>query len=206
MGKSLRVAICVLVAVLAGSLIYVLAFAFGMVGHDRPLLNAVMLLIAVIVIAYLNYTLWNRTLLREALVRRFFMSSEWAYDHEIGYAPLAQIVPDGDAFGFVTFAAEALARMSYGFEVAAPPEVFEPQLVIDSFVFHVHFAGDEEDLEDEGVVVDKWEGILYEASTDSKGELELFEISRFDNAVELAQLIGDNNSFLTFVELQGDES
>ena len=189
MGKSLRVAICVLVAVLAGSLVYVLAFAFGMVGHDRPLLNAIMLLIAVIVIAYLNYTLWNRTLLREALVRRFFMSSEWVYNHEIGYAPLAQIVPDGDAFGFVTFAAEALARMSYGFEVAELPESFEPSVCIDSRIFHYHTASDDPD---DGIVVDAWRGVVRKVTGEDLNDESSFEdIAPFDDAGELARLLED---------------
>ena len=207
MGRGLKFAIFVQIVLLVGAVMFLLAYPYVGLGRALTMESLLLSLTIVAVIGGLSALLWKHTLLREALVRRFYISPDWIHNHEIGYAPLRQIVPDGDAYDFVTFAAEALARMSYGFEVATPPEVFEPQLVIDSYVFHFHTTGqDDPDApgEEDGVVVDEWQGVLRRVDDLDKGDKGLSELCRFNNAGELARLLDDYTA-LTLGSDAGDE-
>jgi len=187
MRKYLRSAIVIEILVLALAISFLLSFfAFG-VGADRSVLNVSLMFTVLLLVAVLLFVLWRQTLERETLVRRFYISHEWIYNHEIGYAPLDRIIPDGDAYDFVTFAAEALARMSYGFEVANTPSSFEPEYIIESSAFLFH-STDEDD--DEGaVVVDTWEGTLLKVDNPRDGKSSQSEVGNFSNAGELARLI-----------------
>ena len=184
MEKSLRQAVLVQALLLAASLLFLVAFfRFGL-GRDHALLNIALVLLGIVAGGLLLVLLWRRTLEREMLVRRFFVSPTWIYNHEIGFAPLAQVVPDGDVYAFVTFAANALARMSYGFEVAETPDPFEPQFLIDSRVFLFHTSGDA----DEGVVIDEWQGTLSRMSPAGSTE-EPAKLADFEDAGALARLL-----------------
>ena len=204
MSKHLKGAIAVQSLVLLAALTFLLGlFRFGL-GAEHPLLNISLVLAGILTAALLLSVLWQRTLLREALVRRFYISPSWIYNHEIGYAPLSQVVPDGDAYGFVLFAANALARMSYGFEVAETPQAFEPVLIIDSPTFLFHTSGEESDDPDEGVVIDEWQGVLRPVESLSHGEQGLGEAVDFENAGDLAQLLQDSGILASLRDEGGD--
>ena len=191
MEKNLRSAILVHAGVLTGALLFLLAFLRFGLGHDSPLLNMALVLIGLVTVTLLLSVFWRQTLRRESMVRRFYISSEWIYNHEIGYAPLERIVPDGNVFDFVTFAADALAHMSYGFEVANPPTSFVPSFVIDSEVFLYHQSGNEQD---DGVVVDEWQGVLCHVDDPTLGDRGFSIIDSFENAGELADLLARNGA------------
>jgi hypothetical protein len=124
---------------------------------------------------------------REELLRRYYLSPDWIYNHEIGYAKLSQVIPDADAYEFVTFAADSLIEMSYGFEVAETPESFEPKFMVATKVFKVRRTGD-------GAVVSQWKGSLNRVVSDPDGTRGTFELGEFDNAAELAQLLEENEA------------
>lgn len=187
MRKYLKSAIVVEVLALTTAVAFLVAFSGFGYGRDRALLNISLALGGVTIVWLLLIILWHRTLQREVIVRRFYVSRDWIYNHEIGYAPFSRIVPEGDAYEFVTFAAEALARMSYGFEVANTPSSFVPELIIDSDVFLFHTTDDDED--EDGVVVDSWEGILRKVDDPDRGERGLSDFATFSNAGELARLL-----------------
>lgn len=199
MGKGLRQAIALEAAVLACAVAFLLLFLRTRLGHGHPVLNLVLVALGVILAGLLLAALWRRTLERERMVRRFYVSDHWIYNHEIGFAPMERIAAGGDAFGFVTFAADALARMSYGFEVANPPSEFSPTLVIDSPVFLFHEYDDEGDGEDgevdRSVVVDEWAGLLRSIPHDARSARDFTDLGEFGNAAQLARLLEDNGAF-----------
>ena len=144
--------------------------------------------------------MWYRTLQREVLVRRFFVSRDWVYNHEIGYAPVSKVIGEAGAYDFVAFAADALAMMDYGFDVAETPSNFEPTFVIDSAVFLFHLSGTDDsdpagDDGDEGVVVDEWRGVLRRVNHRPIGKKRYTSVGEFDNAGELAHLLDEEDAF-----------
>lgn len=123
----------------------------------------------------------QRSLVREEMIRRYYISDSWIYNHEIGYAPLEQIVPSGNVYDFVTFAAESLAEMSYGFDVADAPDDFNPKYLVTSQKFSFHRSGG-------GIVIDQWKGKLLQIDGDGDDGDEL---GTFSNAGELAVLLDE---------------
>lgn len=186
-----RSLICAIVGalLLVAALVYTACYAYFhlfVIDHWR---NIVVILLWTAVAVALGLWLLDRAATREELRRRCYLSPEWIYNHEIGYARLSQAVPDGDAFEFVTFAADALVEMSYGFEVAETPEDFEPTLMVSTTTFKVRRTGD-------GAVVSQWKGSLHRVVSDREGHRGTYEIAPFSNAAELAQLLEDNGAFL----------
>ena len=97
-------------------------------------------------------------------------------------------MPSGDAYEFVTFAADALVEMSYGFEVAEMPEDFQPRYMVSTKTFKVRQTGD-------GAVVSQWKGALHRVVSDPNGTRGTYEIGQFENAAQLAQLLEQNEAF-----------
>ena len=172
---------------LVAAVVYTICYAFlrlYVIDHWRNILLVLLWALVVLVLA-----LWfvQRSREREELIRRYYLSHEWVYNHEIGYARLSQAIPDGDAYEFVTFAADALVEMSYGFEVAEAPDNFEPEFMVSTSTFQVRRTGD-------GAVVSQWKGSLHRVVSDAAGERGTYEIGTFDNPVELAQLLDQNEA------------
>ena len=184
-SKSLAgiAAIAVLVVAIAYTLCYAYFRLYLIDNWRNILLVLIWALVAIVLAAWFT----QRSHEREELIRRYYLSPEWVYNHEIGYARLAQAVPDGDAYEFVTFAADALVAMSYGFEVAEPPKDFEPKFMVSTERFEVRDTGD-------GAVVSQWRGSLHRVVSDSEGTRGTLEIATFDNAAELAQLLEENEA------------
>ena len=172
MKKSLVFAIAVEVVVLIAAFAFSVSYLLFGMWRESLILNMALVIVWVLVAGVLLIVFWWRSLVREEMVRRFYVSDKWIYNHEIGYAPLSRIIPNGDAYGFVTFAAEALAKMSYGFEVAETPDDFKPRFLISSHDFHFHLSGGDDELGDEaeGVVVDAWKGTLQKIDRPSSVE------------------------------------
>lgn len=203
MEKNLKAAIAVQIVVLVTAFSF-LVHSFARIGRP-PTMQTVLLVMAGVFIAFLLMcVVWYLTLQREVLVRRFFLSRDWVYNHEIGYAPISMVVGEAGAYDFVAFAADALAMMAYGFDVAEAPNDFEPILVIDSVVFLFHLSGDEEGEEDDGVVVDEWRGVLRRVSRRPIGKHRYATIAEFDNAGELARLLDEEGAIATFEAEGGD--
>lgn len=180
---GLAVALALLVAAVAYTLCYAY-FRLYLIDNWRNIL--LVLVWAAVAIALAAWWV-QRSHEREELIRRYYLSPEWVYNHEIGYASLAQAVPDGDAYEFVTFAADSLVTMSYGFEVAETPKDFEPKFMVSTERFEVRNTGD-------GAVVSQWKGSLHRVVTDGEGTRGTIEIAPFDNAAELAQLLEENEA------------
>lgn len=197
MGKGLTVAVVIEAIVLVVAFVITAMFLLFGFGRANPVLNVLLVVLWVVVAGLLLFVFWWRSLLREEMLRQFFVADDWVYNHEIGYAPMKRIVPNGDAYRFVTFAADALAKMSYGFEVAEAPEEFHPRFLISSKEFHYHFSGgDDEDGEgSDGVVVDHWRGSLELIQSGAYDVANYIEVGEFENAWDLARLLEDNGAF-----------
>ena len=192
MGKGVRVGIIVeaivLVAAIALSIAY---FRMGLFRSDKGF-DIWLLIVWVLVAAILLFILWSRSLTREEMVRRFYLSDEGVYNHEIGYAPLSRIAADNDAYQFVSFAADSLTTMSYGFEVADVPDDFRPKFIISTNSFLFHSSGEDEDG---GAVIDQWKGSLIRVGVPGD-EASYTELGSYENVRELARLLEDNGAFL----------
>jgi len=189
MGKGLKSSIIV------GAIVLVIAFAYtlfyltkGIYRYDHWL-DLILVFVWVVAVIAALVVVHRRVLLREELVRRYYISRKWVYNHEIGYAPLEQVTPDGDEYEFVTFAAEALSRMSYGFEVAEAPGDFSPDFIVHSNKFHVR--GNPED----GIVIDRWKGEVERVVPTEYGGRKVESVGTFQNARDLARILRENGAF-----------
>ena len=191
MGKGLKTAIAVEIVVLVVAFVFSIVYFSRGLYHTSHLHTVALVALWVLVAAALLFVFWSRSLKREEMIRRFYFNRDWIYNHEIGYAPVSQIAPDLDPYELVTFAADSLARMSYGFEVAEAPEDFNPTYLVTSSAFQYHKPyvedGDEAD-DDSSVVVDRWTGSLVRI-TDSDDENDYESVGTFTNARELARLL-----------------
>ncbi|MDO4890254.1 MAG: hypothetical protein Q3963_02740 [Coriobacteriaceae bacterium] len=180
---NLIIGLLLLVAAIVYTVCYTVLHLY-VIDHWRNILVVGLWALAAVVLA-----VWfaQRSLEREELIRRYYLSRDWIYNHEIGYAPLSQVVPDADAYEFVTFAADALVEMSYGFEVAETPDNFEPDFMVSTTRFDVRQTGD-------GAVVAQWKGALHRVVRDQDGNRGTYEIAPFENAAELAQLLEENEA------------
>lgn len=171
MKSNLRAALLVEAVVLVAALALSVAYFVLGLHETNQFLSVVLIILWVLFAAILLFVFWSRSMTREEMVRRFYLNSQWIYNHEIGYAPIDKIVPDGDAYEFVTFAADSLARMSYGFEVADVPQDFQPEFLISSSVFRTHtiqtdddgFVSEEEAAEDVAAAAEAAEGVAANA-------------------------------------------
>ncbi|MDO4399671.1 MAG: hypothetical protein Q4D27_01835 [Coriobacteriia bacterium] len=189
MRKQTRIGMIIGVALLLAVIVYTACYAYFrlyIIDHWR---NILFVLVCAAVVVALVVLFVNRSREREALIRRLYLSHEWIYNHEIGYARISQVVPDGDAYEFVTFAADALVEMSYGFAVAEAPDDFEPEYMVATTVFDIRQTGD-------GAVVKQWSGSLHRVVSDPDGQRGTYEVATFENAAELAQLLEENEALL----------
>lgn len=192
MGKGVRVGIIVEAIVLVAAIVLSFAyFRMGLFRSDKGF-DIWLLIVWVLVAAILLFILWSRSLKREEMVRRFYLSDEGIYNHEIGYAPLSRIAADNDAYQFVSFAADSLTTMSYGFEVADVPDDFRPKFIISTNSFLFHSSGEDEDG---GAVIDQWKGSLIRVGVPGD-EASYTELGSYENVRELARLLEDNDAFL----------
>lgn len=177
----------VLTVAIAFSAVY---FIFGLYRSSNIL--DVVLVVLWMIVAITTFTIFHlRSIVREEMVRRFFLSDEWVYNYEIGYAPLREVLHNGSSYEFVTFAADALARMSYGFEIAVTPEKFKPKLLISTRKFKFHFLEGDTGENVSGVVIDEWKGTLQSIRYLEDGSRAYKEIGSYSNAKELSHLLED---------------
>ena len=181
------VATVVLVAAVAWTIAY---FVWGVFRTDNGI-NLALVALWVAAAAVLLLLLFQRSGEREEMVRRFYVSDDGVYNYELGYAPFSHVERGEDAIMFATFAADSLAEMSYGFDVAELPEAFEPKLIITTNTLRFHRPdGDEEG----GVVIDSWEGQLLRIVTPGD-ESNCETLGSYRNARELAYLLEESGAF-----------
>lgn len=186
MGTSLKIGIVLEVVVLGIALwfsYFYFSNGFYQLNHGYDVL---LVMLWVLVAALLLFLLWSRSLLREEMMRRFYISPEWIYNHEIGYAPVKKVMGEGNVYDFVAFAADSLAEMSYGFEVAETPDNFKAEYVVSSRRFRYHHTGD-------GVVIDQWQGVLQKVKrSQNSTDFSLVVVGEYENINQLARLMEDN--------------
>ena len=179
---------------LIGAIVFTVLHATRGWSAPYPWLTSVLVVVWIFAVLTLFRSFQLRTLKRKEARRRFYLSPEWMYNHEIGYAPLSRIVHDSP-YDFVMFAGNALAKMSYGFEVAEAPDDFSPTMLISSQKFTFHFIEDAEDPADKGVVIDKWSGTLQKVQLAPDGSRTYVQLGNYDNATTLAMLLDTNGAF-----------
>ena len=105
--------------------------------------------------------------------------------------PFSHIEGGEDVLVLVTFAADSLAKMAYGYDVAELPADFVPKIVITTNTLRYHSPDNDEE---NGVVIDKWEGqVLRIAVPGDESTYEL--LGTYRNARELAYLLDENGAF-----------
>jgi hypothetical protein len=159
-----------------------------------PQLQTVMVVLWIAAAVTLFGLFQARSHKRQELVRRFFLSPDWAYNHEIGYVPLSEIVHN-KPYDFVLFAGNVLAKMSYGYTVAEAPKDFTPTFLITSSKFSFHLMGESRDPDEGGVVIDKWSGEVFRVERTEVGELSYSHIEDFSNPRDLAIILDMNGAF-----------
>ena len=194
-GREFKVGVIMLTIVTIICIAYTAFYlSIGMQRIDHYM-SLGFLVLLVVVVAIMVFIMRRRALVREELMRRIYLSDEWIFNYEIGYAPFSKVTPEGNAYEFITFAAESLAEMSYGFEVADPPENFEPRLLVASRRFRVHRSG-------EGLVIDRWRGALQRLEHTPDGETKAVDVGTFANAKQLVMLLEKEDMFYNAIEAQ----
>lgn len=191
MRKRTRIEWIVGAVVIVVAIIWTIAyFISGAYRSDDGInLALVALWVAAAVVLLLLLIRYSHT--REEMVRRFYVSDEGIYNHELGYVPFSSIEGGEDVLVIVTFAADALAKMSYGYDVAELPADFVPRTVITTNILRYHSPDDDEE---NGVVIDKWEGqLLHVVVPGDESSYEL--LGTYRNARELAYLLEENEAF-----------
>ena len=188
MRKRTRIEWIVGVAVIVAAIVWTIAYcALGAFRSDNGVdLALVVLWVAAAIVLLL--LLVQRSRMREEMVRRFYISDEGVYNHELGYVPFSRIEGGEDVMVLVTFAADSLAKMSYGYEVAELPADFVPKVAITTTTLRFHSP--DNDVEN-GVVIDKWEGQLLRIPV--PGDESTYELlGTYRNACELGYLLEEN--------------
>lgn len=191
MRKRTRIEWVVGVVVIVAAIIWTIAYyALGAFRSDNGVnLVLVALWVAAAIVLLLLLLKYSRT--REEMVRRFYVSDEGIYNHELGYVPFSHIEGGEDVLVLVTFAADSLAKMAYGYDVAELPADFVPKIVITTNTLRYHSPDNDEE---NGVVIDKWEGqVLRIAVPGDESTYEL--LGTYRNARELAYLLDENGAF-----------
>ena len=176
----------VIVVAIVWTIVYLVS---GALRNDNGI-NLVLVALWVAAAIVLLLLLLQRSRTREEMVRRFYVSDEGIYNHELGYVPFSHIEGGEDVLVLVTFAADALAKMSYGYDVAELPADFVPKIVITTNTLRYHSPDNDEE---NGVVIDKWEGQLLRVvvpGVESSYEL----LGSYRNARELAYLLDENGA------------
>jgi len=120
---------------------------------------------------------------------RFYLSLNQVYSQEAGCFSIdGQPVEDG-AYGLVCHMAEVLTGACRKLGACAPPDGFEPQLLVTCDAFETHRTAD-----GEGIVVDAWRGEVSRVLGQEDGSPELALLGSYSGARELAELIEDNAS------------
>ena len=193
MNGTVRASVVVEIVVLLAAVgLTVAYFFFNLTRSDRGL-TLILIALWVLVAALAPIALSRKNETREEIIRRFYLSEEGIYNHEIGYASFDRAVSSNDAYEFVSFAADSLAEMSYGFEDVDPPDDFKPIFVISTYPFHCHKPEDAE--EDDGAITDSWQGALLSVE-DPEDESTYKELGTYGDARELAVLLEENGVFL----------
>lgn len=156
--------------------------------HGDKGINLLLMLLWVALVILMVVVLQRRILKREEIMRRFYLSEDGIYNNEMGYALLPQVDDGDDMLPFVLFAANSLVEMSYGFEMADPPDDFKPTMIITTEKLRFHRP---EGVEEGGAVIDEWKGTLLRIVTPGdESSLEL--LGTYTNARELAFLLDEH--------------
>ena len=204
MRNEQNVVFAVSCVALISAIVFTLLHSMHGWHEPYPWMTSVLVIVWIFAVLTLFRGFQLRTGKRREARRRFYLSPEWVYNHEIGYAPLSRIVHDSP-YDFVMFAGNALAKMSYGFEVAEAPDNFKPTLLISSQRFTFHFIDDADDPADKGVVVDKWSGSLQKVQLAPDGSKTYIHLGDYANATTLAMLLDTNGAFDLLYE-SGDQA
>ena len=172
------------------AILTVVYFAFGLFRYKTTSIDLWLLIAWAIAVIVMITIIHRRNVMREQMLRCFYLSDEGIYNYEIGYAPLSRIEGAVEPIRFALFAADSLVEMSYGFEVADPPADFKPTMIIATEEFDFHRP----DGEEEGsAIITKWKGSLLSVDSEKKKEGEV--LGTFNNARELAFLLEDRGPF-----------
>ena len=177
-GKGIRGGIVVGAAVLIAAIVYsVMYFQNGLFRYESGGVSIILILVWTLVVAVLLVVLWQRMLVREEYLRKFYFSADTVFNFELGAAPRAEVLPTQDAAGAVEYMRTAIGKLGYEGAPLDPPADFAPTLCVST-----HRFGASKGAED-------WSGSVQRIQPRDDGHRTFVEIATFQNAAELAQAL-----------------
>ena len=182
MGKEIRggivVGVAVLVAAIAYSTVY---FQQGFIRFDQGGSSVMLVLLWTLVVAVLLVVLWQRMLVREEYLRKFYLSSEAVFNFELGCKPLSEVLTSQDSDGLVAYLRTGIAGLTYENAPLNPPDGFKPTLCVSTRRFNKGSGGEE------------WLGSLQRIQQRDDGHRTFVEVATFANADELKRALDTVN-------------
>ena len=177
-GKGVRGGIIVGVAVLVAAIVYsTLYFQQGLFRYESDGTSIILVLAWTLVVAVLLVLLWQRMLVREEYLRKFYLSDATLFNFELGAVSRAEALDTQDADGLVSYLRKSLAGLSYEGSPLDPPDGFSPTLCVSTRRFSQGKNGED------------WRGSVQRVKQRDDGHRTFVEIATFENAAELTQAL-----------------
>jgi hypothetical protein len=166
------------VAVLVAAMVYsVLYFQNGLFRFESGGISIVLVLVWTAVVAVLLVVLWQRMLVREEYLRKFYVSDDTLFNFELGAVSRAEALPSNDPQGLVAYMRSAIAGLRYEGSPATPPEDFHPALCVST-----NRVGKNAEDKD-------WSGVVQSIQQREDGHRTYVEVASFQNADELVHAL-----------------
>ena len=178
MGKGIRGGIIVGAAVLVAAIGYsAMYFQRGLIRFEHDGFSIILVLVWTLVVAVLLVVLWNRMLVREEYLRKFYLSDTQLFNFELGALPLESAVPQHDADGLVEYLRTAIPKLTYDVSPLDPPADFKPTLCVSTRRYTSKDSNED------------WRGSVQRVQQHDDGRRTFVELATFENAGELKQAL-----------------
>ncbi|MDO4401219.1 MAG: hypothetical protein Q4D27_09785 [Coriobacteriia bacterium] len=178
MGKEIRggiiVGAAVLVAAIAYSMVY---FQQGLLRYESGGLSIILVMVWVLVVAVLLVVVWQRMLVREEYMRKFYVGPDSIFNFELGVKPLDSELTKSDADELVKHLRGSLSKLTYDNSPLDPPAGFKPTFCVSTLRFVSGKHGED------------WRGSVQRIQQRENGNRTFVEVGDFENAEQLAGVL-----------------
>jgi len=177
-GKGIRAGIVVGAAVLVVAIVYsTLYFQRGLFRFENGGLSIILVLVWALVVAVLLIALWQRMLVREEYLRRFYISDETLFNFELGAVARSAALPAQDTNGLMEYLRDSLAKLTYDGSPLEPPEGFTPTYCVSTRRIAPNKPGND------------WRGSIQRIQQRDDGRRTFVEVAAFDNDEQLREAL-----------------
>ena len=178
MGKGIRGGIVVGIAVLVAAVVYSsIYFSRGLVSVEGGGLSIILVMVWALIVAILLVVLWQRMLVREEYLRKFYLADDMLFNFELGAIPVSQAVPSKNASDLVEYLRKTIPALTYDNAPVDPPAGFSPTVCVSSDRYSAGKSGED------------WRGRVQLIQQRDDGHRTYVEIATFANAAELEQAL-----------------